>query len=353
MTKVSEELKTDEAPHQWVKDIREEDQVHGIYLVQTKRRGLTKRGDPFLSITLVDRTGEIEAKVWEEVEAISPLFHEGDVVDVTGLAHSFRNQIQLTLTRLTACSTESDPSLFLETTAKDVPSMVKSLRTILRKIKNPHLKALLDRFLSDTLFMTSFRRAPAAKHFHHSYIGGLLEHTLSVSELMVEVTAHYGDLDEDLLLASAFLHDIGKTREFTFDRHIDYSNEGRLIGHIALGVMMVEDKLSGMKDFPEDLALKLKHLIISHHGEFEFGSPKRPKILEAFALHLVDDLDAKIAGLGRFMKKDSQEGPWTDFNRLYGRYFLKGEIPSSHEVHDSGRLDSDRQGSLFIAHDSQ
>ena len=353
MTKVTEELKTDEAPHRWVKDIREDDQVRGIYLVQTKRKGLTKRGDPFLSITLIDRTGEIEAKVWEGVEEISPLFQEGDVVDVTGLAHSFRNQIQLTLTRLTAGSTDSDPSLFLETTTKDVSAMMKCLKAILCKIENPHLKALLDRFFSDNPFMTSFRRAPAAKHFHHSYLGGLLEHTLSVSELMVSVTTHYRELDEDLLLASAFLHDIGKTREFIFDRHIDYSDEGRLLGHIALGVMMVEDKLSGMKVFPEDLALKLKHLILSHHGEFEFGSPKRPKILEAFALHLVDDLDAKMAGLGRFMEKDSQEGPWTDFNRLYGRYFLKGEIPTSHEVRGRGIQDNERQRSLFMAHERQ
>jgi 3'-5' exoribonuclease len=201
--------------------------------------------------------------------------------------------------------------------------------------------------------MANFRRAPAAKHFHHSYLGGLLEHTLSVSELMVAVTDHYKELDRDLLLASAFLHDIGKTREFIFERHIDYSNEGRLLGHITLGVMMVEDNLSGIKDFPEDLALKLKHLILSHHGEFEFGSPKRPKILEAFALHLVDDLDAKMAGLGRFMKKDSQEGPWTDFNRLYGRYFLKGEIPSSDEVRGKGIAEDDRQGSLFMANKSQ
>ena len=353
MTKVTEELKKDEAAHLWIKDIREEDQVKGLYLVQSKRRGLTKRGDPFLSITLVDRTGEIEAKVWEGVEAISPLFREGDVVDVAGNAHSFRNQIQLTLTRLAANSRDSDPSLFLETTGKDVSAMMKGLRAILHKIGNPHLKALIDRFLSDTAFMASFRRAPAAKHFHHSYLGGLLEHTLSVSELMVNVTVHYKELDQDLLLAGAFLHDIGKTREFIFERHIDYSNEGRLLGHIALGVMMVENNLSGMKDFPEDLALKLKHLILSHHGEFEFGSPKRPKILEAFALHLVDDLDAKIAGLGRFMEKDSQEGPWTDFNRLYGRYFLKGEIPSSNEVRENGIPEDDRQGSLFMAHESQ
>jgi 3'-5' exoribonuclease len=354
MTEVTEKSIKDEAAHQWIKDIREEDQVQGLYLVQTKRKGLTKRGDPFLSITLVDRTGEIDAKLWNGVEAISPLFHEGDVVDVAGQAQSFRNQIQLTLTQLAVSPRDSDPSLFLETTVKDVPAMTKGLRAILHKIGNPHLKALVDRFLSDTAFMASFRRAPAAKHFHHSYLGGLLEHTLSVSELMVTVTSHYKELDGDLLFASAFLHDIGKTREFVFERRIDYSDEGRLLGHIALGVMMVEDKLSGMKDFPEDLALKLKHLILSHHGEFEFGSPKRPKILEAFALHLMDDLDAKMAGLARFMEKDAQEGPWTDFNRLYGRYFLKGEIPSSsNKVRETGMSVDDRQGSLFMAHKSQ
>lgn len=353
MTKVPGDLKKEASPHLWVKDIREGDQVEGIYLVQTKRRGLTKRGDPFLSITLVDRTGEIEAKVWEGVESISPLFREGDVVDVAGLAQSFRNQIQLTLTQVAVCANDPDPSLFLETTSKDIPAMIKCLKSVLQKIGNPHLKTLVDRFLSDTVFMANFRRAPAAKHFHHGYLGGLLEHTLSVSELMVKVTSHYKALDGDLLLASAFLHDIGKTREFVFDRRIDYSNEGRLLGHLVLGVVMIEDKLKGIKDFPGDLALKLKHLILSHHGEFEFGSPKRPMTLEAFALHLVDDLDAKMAGLGRFMEKDSQEGPWTDFNRLYGRYFLKGDIPSFHEVQENAIQQKDRQASLFMAKDSQ
>jgi 3'-5' exoribonuclease len=352
-TEVAGELHKDEARHLWIKDIQEGIQVQGRYLVQSKRMGRTRRGDPFLSITLVDRTGEIEAKVWESVEAISPLFHEGDIVDVAGQAHSFRNQIQLTLSRLTAFPEDPDPSLFLETTTKDVPEMTKRLKAILNQIGNPHLKALVDRFLSDAVFMAGFRRAPAAKHFHHSYLGGLLEHTLSVSEMMLHVAVHYKELDGDLLLASAFLHDIGKIREFNFKRHIDYSNEGRLLGHISLGLMMVEDKLKGMKDFPEDLSLKLKHLILSHHGEYEFGSPKRPKTLEAFALHLVDDLDAKMAGLGRFIEKDTQEGLWTDFNRLYGRHFLKGEITDSQEVGEREIQEDDRQGRLFMAHEGQ
>jgi len=140
------------------------------------------------------------------------------------------------------------------------------------------------------------------------------------------VLSHYPELDADLLLAGAFLHDIGKVRELRWDRLIDYTDEGRLIGHLTLGVTMIDERLASVEDFPEEISVRLKHLILSHHGEYEFGSPKRPKFLEAFALHLIDDLDAKINGLGRFMEKDRKEGNWTDFNRLFERYFLKGKV---------------------------
>ena len=333
--------------HLWVKDITVDAQVRGRYLAKGKRVGLTKKGDPFMSITLADRTGEIEARVWDRAEAFSSIFAEGDILDVVGYANSFRNQIQVTLSGLSVAEDGGDPTLFLETTPKDVSSMMTSLRAMLRQIKDSHLKRLIDIFLADRGFVSLLKKAPAAKTFHHSYLGGLLEHTHSVCEMSKAVAEHYPELDKDLLMAGAFLHDVGKMRELKFDKVIDYTDEGRLLGHLILGVAMVDEKLAAIKDFPEGLSLRLKHLILSHHGQYEFGSPKRPKFLEAFALHLIDDLDAKMNGLGRFMEKDRQEGAWTDFNRLFERYFLKEGISAKGTGSDPVSSEEERQEVLF------
>ena len=333
--------------HIWVVDIKDSDQVRGQYLVKSKRLGSTKKGDPFLSLTLADRSGEIEARVWERVSTLSSLFSEGDILEIEGAAGSYRGEVQLTLSDLKAVKAVRDPSLFIEAAKQDVTKMMISLRDLLRKIENPQIKALADRFLNDASFVALFKKAPAAKNFHHSTLGGLLEHTLSVCRLALLVAEHYPELNRDLLLAGAFLHDVGKVRELGVSTSIDYTDEGRLIGHLSLGVSMVDEKLATMKDFPEEIALRLKHLILSHHGEYEFGSPKKPAFLEAFALHLIDDLDAKMNGLGRFMEKDRQEGRWTDFNRLFDRYFLKGRIPSSDDKSEASPAEESRQRGLF------
>lgn len=332
-------------PHLWIKDMKEEDRISGLYLARAKKMGLTKRGEPFLIITLSDRTGDVEARVWEKAGELASLFKEGDVLEVTGIASSYRKQIQVTLSDLKVSDSPRDPTLFLETSPREVQEMMGSLRDILKDIQNGHLKAVVDSFLSDRDFLPLFKKAPAAKSFHHAYLGGLLEHTLSVCQMMRQVAGHYPELDRDLLIAGGFLHDIGKIREYTFDLQIQYTDEGRLLGHLILGSAMIDEKLKDMKYFPKDLALRLKHLILSHHGEYEFGSPKRPKFLEAFALHLIDDLDAKISGLGRFMEHDRQEGVWTDFNRLFERYFLKGRIPVEGELdHIPGRSENKQRG---------
>ena len=312
--------------HIWIKDIQENDKVQGLYLVKNKRLGLTKNGDHFLSLILTDRTGDVETRVWDNAEQLSPQFSEGDIIKVEGYASSYRNRIQLTLSTLNVAKDEIDPSLFMETASGDSSEMMTALRSLLKGIKDPHLIALNEKFLSDRKFITEFKKAPAAKNFHHGYVGGLLEHTLSLCQLAEMVADHYAELDRDLLITGAFLHDIGKVKEFKYDKHIDYTDEGRLLGHLVMGVSMLEEKLSDLKDFPRNIRLKLNHMILSHHGEYDFGSPKRPKFLEAFALHMIDDLDAKIKGLGRFMEKDQQEGSWTDYNRIFERYFLKGRI---------------------------
>ena len=197
------------------------------------------------------------------------------------------------------------------------------------KIQHPALQKLLSAFFDDDKTRELFKRAPAAKGFHHSYIGGLLEHTLSVTRLLDAVSGHYTGLNRDLILAGGILHDIGKIHEFTYDRLIDYSNEGRLIGHIVMGVEMIDAKIASIPDFPPQLAMELRHIILSHHGVLEFGSPKRPKTVEALFVHHIDDLDAKVNAFRETIRDaDDPDSDWTPFHRLLERFIYKGS-PSS------------------------
>jgi 3'-5' exoribonuclease len=335
-------------PHIWVKDIKVDDDVRGLYLAKTKKLGQTKRGDPFLSVTLSDRTGDVECRVWDRAEEFDSLFREGDILEVEGVAGSYRNRTQLTLTNLKIDNSGWDSSIFLESTPGNIKEMMSSLRDIVKGIKDPHLRALSDRFLTDRPFIESFKKAPAAKNFHHNYLGGLLEHTLSVCRTALYVVGEYPELERDLLVTAAFLHDIGKIREFKYNRSIDYTDEGRLLGHLVLGVEMVDEKLGKIKNFPNETALRLKHLILSHHGQYEFGSPKRPKFLEAFALNMIDDLDAKLNGLNRYMKNDKQEGSWTEFNRMFERYLLKDRLGEAEDLKDQVQIE-DVQKVLFTS----
>ncbi|EFK06835.1 HDIG domain protein [delta proteobacterium NaphS2] len=321
--------------------------VSGCYLVKSKKLSTTRNGNPFLSLTLADKTGDLPAKVWDRAEALSPLFHEGEVVEVTGRSSTYQGQLQLTISELRPSPERPDPEKFLESSPFDIPVMIRSLRTVLNQVRDIHLKALIDLFWKDRKFMSLFRKAPAAKNFHHGYLGGLLEHTLSVCRLAAQVSDHYPALNKDLLITAAFLHDVGKTREFSWGMNIDYTDEGRLVGHLVLGVAILDEKLGSLKDFPDEWAIRLKHLILSHHGQYDFGSPKEPKFLEAFALHLLDDLDAKINGLHRFMERDGQEGSWTEFNRLFRKFFFKGPFPGTLEPEERRETKVHQQGMLF------
>ncbi|MFO7984281.1 MAG: HD domain-containing protein [Desulfatiglandaceae bacterium] len=329
--------------------MKADDRVNDCYLVTQKRLAKTKNGKPFISLTLADRTGAVEAKIWDRADVLSSRFLEGDVIEVEGIAGSYRNQLQLTVSRLKVMEEEVDKGLFMERAPDDPAEMMRELRELLKGVSNIHLRRLIEHFLGDREFTARFQEAPAAKNFHHAYMGGLLEHTLMVCRLTLQVAEHYPYLNRDLLLTAAFVHDIGKVRELAFMPQIEYTDEGRLVGHVVLGAAMVDERLHGIKDFPEDLAVKLKHLILSHHGQYDFGSPKVPKFLEAFALHLIDDLDAKLNGLARFMDQDRKEGAWTEFNRLFGRYFLKGELQAGDEGAGEQPEKENAQGTLFSA----
>lgn len=317
--------KTTGVRHIWIKDIQENDTVQGSYLVKSKTVNQTRQGSPFLTLTLGDKTGTIEARVWDNVEEISSQFKEGDIVDITGQTSTYKNQIQIQIQGLTRNRAGVDPTIYMESTPKDIAPMLTELKELANGIQNAHLRTLVKSFLADHNFISQFKKAPAAKYFHHGYLGGLLEHTVSVSQMAVKVAEQYPDLDGNLLLAGAILHDIGKIDELNYKLTIEYSDQGRLLGHIVLGVLRLEEKLKTLKGFPAELATRLRHLILSHHGEFDFGSPKRPKFLEAFALHLIDDLDAKMNGLSKLLKDDRHEGSWTAFSHLFQRYLFKGD----------------------------
>ena len=316
--------------HILVCDIKENDNIDSDYLVTEKRFGTTRRGDIFLNIIIADKSGEIEAKVWDNAEAMSELFSVGDIVRIKGMASVFKNQLQLKISEIVkvkAFSQFNDLTLFLEASDRPASDMLAELKKLLLTIKNRHLKKLCNLFFEDEQFIEKFKKWPGAKGIHHAYLGGLLEHVLSVCNLAKKVGEHYGEiLDSDILLSGAFIHDIGKIRELSIDKNsIDYTDEGRLIGHVVLGLQFLDIKIGELKDFPNELKLKMEHIIASHHGELNFGSPKRPKFLEAVVIHFLDDLDAKVNGIFKFMIKDKNSGSWTDFNRLLERFFFKGE----------------------------
>ncbi len=333
--------------HVWVEKIEADSRVTGCYLVKSKKLSTTRNGNPFLSLSLGDRTGEIPAKVWDQAAALSKLFHAGDVIYVAGQTATYQGQVQLTVSTLKRPAHTPDPDVFVETSPFAAPEMMRSLKTILSQIRNEHLKALVDCFLKDRKFMALFKSAPAAKNFHHGYLGGLLEHTLSVCRLAVVTADHYPSLNKDLLIAAAFLHDVGKTQEFSWGTTIDYTDEGRLVGHIVLGITILDERMKSLESFPRELALRLRHLILSHHGQYDFGSPKEPKFPEAFALHMLDDLDAKMNGLERFMDRDRQEGSWTEYNRLFHKYLFKRPLPATPERNETAAAENHQQGMLF------
>jgi 3'-5' exoribonuclease len=301
--------------------------VEGLFLAKEKTVGKTKTGNPYLSLRLADRTGEIEGRVWDKASDFGSLFQKDDVIKVHGEVDEFQGVLQLRVLRLRkAAAGEFEVTDFLPQTAHDVNSMLSEIKGIAESLRNPHLRALLDSFLADEEFVKKFKTAPAAKAMHHVYIGGLLEHTLSVLRLIGLVAPQYKAIDLDLILAGGFLHDIGKVDELAYERAFDYTDRGRLLGHITLTVEKIGKKIQSLPDFPETLALLLKHLILSHHGEYVFGSPKRPKTLEALLLHHLDDLDAKINGFMAWIEKE-KESPsrWTSYHKLFDRFILKPE----------------------------
>ena len=311
----------------YLKNIRQGDKVADSFLVIEKNMAFSQKGSPYLTVKLKDKTGEIESKVWENAIELDKIFKKGDIIFIEGRAASYKNSVQISISTVRKIAWEEiNPADYLPAVKADVGEMFTALLGYVEKVNDPFLKDLLNGFFQEEETASLFQRAPAAKGFHHIYLGGLLEHTLSVVRLLEKVSAHYPALDRDMLITGGILHDIGKIYEFSYSSLIDYSDEGRLIGHIVMGVEMINKKIANINNFPQQLALELRHIILSHHGEFEFGSPKRPKTLEALVVHYIDDLDAKFNAFQTFMDNSSDlDSGWTVYNRFLERFLYKGK----------------------------
>jgi len=315
----------------FVADIRENQPVDSVFLVTAKNHGVTKGGNGYLTIKLMDRSGEIECRVWERAEELGKIFEKNDFVRVRGHATLYQGKLQIRVQDVGRVEEkEVAAEDFLPKSKFDPEMMAEEMITILRGMKNPHLRALAEAFFGDQAFMDLFKRAPAGKSIHHPYLGGLLEHTLSLLRLILKVVENYQGIDVDLLLMGGFLHDMGKIYEFSYDRAVAYTDRGQLLGHLVMEVEIVNEKIKAIPGFPEELAMLVKHMMVSHHGSLEFGSPKLPQTLEAVILHYLDDLDGKIQSIQSLMERE-QGARWTSFHRGYGRNFFIGKSEEDEE----------------------
>lgn len=295
------------------------------FLVQSKEIRQKKSGEPYLSLMLGDRTGELDAKMWDNVSDILYEFERDDFVKVKGLIQIFHNRPQLTIHKMRRMDdSEVEYADYFPSSKRDPEEMWAELRATVAGIGNPHLRGLLDALLDDPDVARRMRLAPAAKQIHHAFLGGLLEHVLSVCSMAKLAASHYRSIDLDLLLTGVVLHDIGKIYELNYERQISYSTEGQLLGHMQIGLRMMSDKLRGLPDFPPQLRMLVEHMILSHHGQLEYGSPKVPVFPEALLLHYLDDLDSKMECMRAIVEKDRLvEGCFTSYSSALGRTVLK------------------------------
>lgn len=314
---------------QFINQIHAGDVLSDCYVLAEKTMAQKKDGNNYLNLVLSDRTGSIKGVVWDNVEKIASQTEAGAVVAVRGHVGQYRNNLQVVVKEMRMVPPdETDPSDFMLSTERDVHQMFERLVALSESLDAWYLKALFKAFWEDDSFTAQLKRAPAAKKMHHAYIGGLLEHTLSMAVLADKISGHYNGIDRDLLVSGALLHDIGKTREFSYDMGIDYSDEGRLVNHIVIGLQMIEEKIGTIASFPEEPALLLKHMVISHHGSRDLGSPEPPKTIEAVMLNCIDEMDSRVQAIREFMGKEDPGETWTSFHRLLGRHFYRGKPAS-------------------------
>ncbi|MDR1452839.1 MAG: HD domain-containing protein [Candidatus Margulisbacteria bacterium] len=307
-----------------LKDLKLNETTDTFLAVARRQEKTTKNGEPYLNVHLVDASGETEANIWKEHTELFPRIQENSVIKVRGALGEYKGKRQFNIGQVRlAAADEYDPGDFIRQTKKDIPQTLQKVKDILLGLGDADLRKLAELFLSDAKLLADFAKAPAARNVHSACLGGLLEHTAALLDLALFVAAQY-PLNKDLLLLGVFLHDIGKTRELDYaGMSFGYTDTGRLVGHISLGLEILQEKIRQLPGFPLEKKMLLEHLILSHHGQQEFGSPKTPMTREAIALHHIDNIDAKLVGFAEFVEKNPADGNWTarafmfDNNPLY------------------------------------
>jgi 3'-5' exoribonuclease len=309
----------------YIGELQPNQMVTAVFLVQSKDVRQKKTGEPYLSLVLGDRSGDIDAKMWDNVAEVLDTFDRDDFVRVKGLMQIYQNRPQFTIHKVVRVEeSEVDFADYFPCSQRSPEEMFAELRAIIAGLRDAHLRALLDAFMDDPRIALPYRTAPAAKTVHHAFLGGLIEHVLSLCALAKITAAHYRDIDLDLLLAGVILHDIGKIHELTYERSFGYSNDGQLLGHIVIGLRMLDEKLAQVPGFPERTRTLLAHMIVSHHGELEFGSPRAPLFPEALLLHHLDNMDSKMECMRAAIARDRHAtGCWTGYVAPLERSVLK------------------------------
>lgn len=333
-------------PKLFISEIQPNQEVASCFVVEDKQLRVAKNGTPFLTLKLGDRTGHIGGRIWERAEACFQTIASKSVVFIRGRSDLYRDELQLQIHEIAPVPLEQiDRADFLPICPRSREDLMQDLRVLVSSVKKSSLQRLLRQIQGDASLMERFALAPAAKSMHHAYLGGLLEHSLAVATLVSRLSEYYGDLNRDLLVVGAILHDIGKTREFIYDLTIDYSIPGRLVGHMVLGVEIIEEKIRHLRGFSTDDALLLKHLILSHHGDPATGTVKLPMTREALVLHFADDLDAKMNSVSRILA-DPRNGDaaWTAYQPLFERFFFRGFPVSAEPETADGQEKAKEQG---------
>ncbi len=334
----------------FIKDIQDGQSVEDLFLIKEMSRAEARNGKPYLILTVTDRTGDLGGRLWDDADRWMNECQQGNYVLLKGSAQTYKGTLQLKVDSVNAVpNDEIDISLFLPSTTKNIPAMAEELISLAKSVDDPDLQELLLSIFKGDFFQ-SFQNAPAAKSMHHAYYGGLLEHTLAVTSLAGSVAAMYPVIDRSLLITGALLHDVGKVKEFSFDSYpFDYTDEGRLVGHLVLGAEMVQSHADNISGFPEELSYRLQHLILSHHGKHEFGSPVLPMMAEAFVLHFIDDMDAKLNYMGRLSEHVDESGyQWSEYQRNLERFLLlAGSKTLEHSTNTDIPPEDNRQQTLF------
>ncbi len=334
----------------FINTLQEGGRVDDVFLVKSSRLAETRAGKPYLLLSLTDKSGEIGGPVWENAERVSEISQTGNFVHVKGQVQSYRDSLQLRIESVVAVpEVDIDLTDFVPASDNDLGEMAGQIGKIIASVENGWVRKLLGRFFKKGSIWDEFQKAPAAKGIHHAYVGGLMEHSLSMAKVADVLASHYVGVDKSILLAGVMLHDIGKLKELEMEVGlVDYTPQGRLKGHLVIGSEMVGEAAAKIKDFPEELLIQIQHLILSHHGRLEFGSPAPPMTTEAFLLSYIDDLDSKMNLIEQLRRKQKGKGlQWSEYQRSLERFLYLGPL-EEHTIDPTDSVDIlKRQQTLF------